>query len=385
VTVVAPGVPDATVWSAIATTPAVTLPAVTEPITAEVVVVGLGAAGLTAAAALARAGVDVVGLDAGAPGGGASGRNGGFLLAGLAEAHHLVVARLGRRRATTLYRRTLDALAATAAAHPAVVRRVGSVRVSRSVEEDADCAAQLAAMRADGLPVEEYDGLEARGLLFPQDAAFQPLARAHALAEGALAAGARLFGTRVSSVDGGGACTPSGRVTATRAVVVAVDGGLEHVVPSLAGRVRSARLQMLATAPTTDVDIRRPAYARFGLDYWQQLPDGRVALGGGRDVGGADEWVDGPPWGVAPSEPVQAHLERLLRDDVGTAAPVEQRWVGVVAFTPDHLPVLASPQPGLYAVGGYSGTGNLVGPLCAQWAVNQVLGRADDLAELLTA
>jgi hypothetical protein len=99
----------------------------------------------------------------------------------------------------------------------------------------------------------------------------------------------------VSDVGGSGATAPAGRVTARRGVLVAVDGGLEHVVPALRGRVRAARLQMLATAP----DPRRrgppPVYARYGLDYWQQLPDGRVALGGGRDLGGEDEWARAGP------------------------------------------------------------------------------------------
>jgi gamma-glutamylputrescine oxidase len=352
--------------------------------TAEVVVVGQGAAGLTAGALLAEAGVDVVVLDAEHPGAGASGRNGGFLLAGLAAAHHEVRERLGRERAIELYRRTADALDATAQAHPEAVRRVGSLRVSRSTEEDADVDAQHAAMREDGLPVERYEGQEGRGLLFPDDAAFDPLRRARELALRATAAGARLHGaTSVRAVGGRTVVTEAGRVGATRGVLVAVDGGLEHLVPALRGRVRSARLQMLGTAPACDVEVPRPVYARYGLDYWQQLPDGRVLLGGGRDVGGEAEWAQGGPWAVPTSAPVQAHLERLLRTDIGTAAPVEQRWTGVVGFTAESLPVLAEPEPGLLAVGGYSGTGNLVGPLCATWAVDRLLGRRNDLADLL--
>ena len=360
-------------------------PPLEEPTTAEVVVVGHGAAGLTAGALLAEAGVDVVVLDAGHPGAGASGRNGGFLLTGLAEAHHDVRRRLGRRRVTELHRRTAEALDATAQAHPDVVRRVGSLRVSRSADEDADVDAQFAAMREDGLPVERYEGPEGRGLLFPDDAAFHPLRRARQLAVRAAAAGARLHGgARVTEAAAGAVRTQVGAVSATRGVLVAVDGGLDHLVRALRGRLRSARLQMVGTAPAHDVEVARPVYARFGLDYWQQLPDGRVLLGGGRDVGGDAEWVQGPPSDAPTSAPVQAHLERLLRQDVGTSAPVEQRWTGVVGFTDDHLPVLAEPEPGLLAVGGYSGTGNLVGPLCAAWAVDRLLGRPDDLAELLT-
>lgn len=374
---------DAPVW-AVDAGEAEPLPALREPAAADVVVVGLGGSGLTAAAQLAEAGVDVLAVDAGGPGAGASGRNGGFLLAGLAEAHHEVRARIGRERATALYRLTQEALEATAEAHPDAVRRVGSLRVSRSAGEDADVGAQLAAMREDGLPVEAYDGPEGRGLLFRGDAAFQPLVRARELAARVLAAGARLAGsTPVTAVGATGVGTPAGRVTARRGVVVAVDGGLGHLVPALAGRVRAARLQMLATAPAHDVQVPRPVYARYGVDYWHQLPDGRIALGGGRDKGGEAEWVSGLPWGVPTSAPVQEHLERLLRDDIGTAAPVEHRWTGVVGFTADRLPVLAEPSSGLLAVGGYSGTGNLVGPLCAGWAVDRLLGRRNRFAELL--
>jgi gamma-glutamylputrescine oxidase len=368
------------VWQRTAADAPVTLPALAPTDAADVVVVGLGAAGLCAALRLARAGADVLALDAHGPGAGASGRNGGFLLAGLAEPHHEVVRRLGRERAGAAYRLTQEALERTVAEHPAAVRQQGSVRVSRSAAEDADCAAQLAALRADGLPVEEYDGPEGRGLLFPGDAAFQPLQRARELARAALAAGARLAVADVTAVAPGQVATPAGAVTARRGVLVAVDGGLGGLVPALAGRVRAARLQMLATAPAPDVRVPRPVYARGGLDYWQQLPDGRVALGGGRDVGGAAEDTAS----ATTSAPVQAHLERLLREDLGTAAPVEHRWAGVVGFTADALPVLAEPAPGLLAVGGYSGTGNLVGPLCAGWAADRLLGRRNGLAELLT-
>jgi gamma-glutamylputrescine oxidase len=376
-------VSDAPVW-AVTAGDVEPLPALHGPTAADVVVVGMGGSGLTAAALLGEAGVDVLAVDARQPGAGASGRNGGFVLAGLAEAHHVVRARLGRERATALYRLTAEAVAATAERHPHAVRQDGSLRVSRSADEDADVEAQLAAMREDGLPVERYDGPEGRGLLFPADAAFHPLLRARDLAARARAAGARLAGmTPVRQVDGSGVTTPAGRVTARRGVVVAVDGGLEGLVPTLAGRVRSARLQMAATAPTDDVAVQRPVYARYGVDYWQQLPDGRIALGGGRDKGGDDEWVTGAPWDVSTSGPVQEHLERLLREDIGTAAPVEHRWTGVVGFTADRLPVLAEPSPGLLAVGGYSGTGNVVGPLCAGWAVDRLLGRRNAFGELL--
>src|SRR5690606_8525434 len=81
-----------------------------------------GDSGLAAVAELLRLGVDTVGLDAGIVAGGAAGRNGGFLLAGLAAFHHDAVEKLGRARAVKLYRATAEELERFAATTPQFVR-----------------------------------------------------------------------------------------------------------------------------------------------------------------------------------------------------------------------------------------------------------------------
>ena len=82
------------------------------------------------------------------------------------------------------------------------------------------------------------------------------------------------------------------------AVVVAVDGRLERIFPALAPRVRTARLQMLATAPAPEVSFPRPVYWRQGFEYWQQLPNRRIALGGFRDLGGLARRGDNLAYGI---------------------------------------------------------------------------------------
>jgi gamma-glutamylputrescine oxidase len=347
------------------------LPALTGPVETQVCVVGLGGSGLTALQALVEQGVPAVGIDAGEVGSGAAGRNGGFLLAGMAAFHHDVAARLGAERAAALYRATQDELDRITAETPEAVRRTGSLRVAVDDAELADCERQLAAMRRDGLPVEPYDGPAGQGLRFPGDGSLQPLRRCRILATRLMDAGAVLHErTPATLLDGTRVVTPQGRVDA-EAVVVAVDGGLERVLPELAGRVRTARAQMLATAPATALAEPIPTYARWGYDYWQQLPDGRVALGGGRDLGGEGEWSATQE----PSAPVQAHLEALLRDRLGVRAPVTHRWAGAIAFTDDKLPVLEQVRPGVWAAGAYSGTGNVVGALCGRAAALLAIGR----------
>src|SRR6185437_15168912 len=87
------------------------LPRLEQEIAADVCVVGLGGSGLTCVAALRDAGTSVIGIDAGVIASGAAGRNGGFLLGGLAMFHHDAVLRLGRRAAATIYEKTLEQIA----------------------------------------------------------------------------------------------------------------------------------------------------------------------------------------------------------------------------------------------------------------------------------
>src|SRR5476651_2084961 len=83
------------------------LPELTHDVTTDVCVVGLGGSGLAAVHALIDAGKRVVGVDAVAVAGGAAGRNGGFLLGGLAMFHHDAATRLGRPAAKAIYEETL--------------------------------------------------------------------------------------------------------------------------------------------------------------------------------------------------------------------------------------------------------------------------------------
>jgi glycine/D-amino acid oxidase-like deaminating enzyme len=336
----------------------------------DVCVIGLGGSGLSCIHELLDLGVRTAGIDAGAIAGCAAGRNGGFLLAGCYDFYHDAVARYGRDRALAIYHATLRQIDRITIETPAAVRRVGSIRLALSDDERADCDAQLAAMLADGLPVEPYFGPEGDGLLIPTDAAFDPLLRARLLALHASARGALLYEhTPALSVATGAVTTPLAGITCD-AVIVAVDGALPQVLPELAARVRTARLQMLATEPAPDIEIPRPVYARYGFEYWQQLPDGRVALGGFRDLGGAAEWTDSTD--VTPL--IQSALERHLRAVVGTHAPITRRWAASVGYTEDGLPILEEVRPGVWAVGGYSGTGNVIGALCGRAAARLAVG-----------
>jgi glycine/D-amino acid oxidase-like deaminating enzyme len=339
------------------------LPPLPHDTAADVCVVGLGGTGLTCISELLARGVrSVVGVDAHDVGAGAAGRNGGLLLGGTADNHHDAVVALGRDAAVDYARRTEAEIDRFVIEYPDLVRRTGSLRIAASADELADCATQYDAMRADGLRVERYDGPEGRGLLFPYDAVFQPLDRCRVLATRVQSAGVRLFGgTSVAAIEPGLVHTARGTIRAEQ-IIVCVDGRLEVLLPSLVGEVRTARLQMLGTAPESSRRFDRPVYYRFGYDYWQQLPDQRIVLGGGRDIAEADEWtMDSEPTGV-----IQEYLVRLLRTQLGVSAAVTHRWAASVSYTQTGLPVCRAVDRGVWAIGGFSGTGNVMGAIMAR-------------------
>jgi glycine/D-amino acid oxidase-like deaminating enzyme len=366
------------------------LPALEGDCTADVCVVGLGGSGMAAVAEAVRRGLSVVGVDAGRVAAAAAGRNGGFLVGGPEEPLHIAIDLWGEQTAVQLYRDTLDELDLLAALlGPSVVRRIGSIRlaglpgpvadeaeaadIAREIE---DCGRQAAAMRAHGIAVEAYDGELGVGLFLPDDAAVNPARRV--LGEVLAVAGRAVLAerTRVLNVQPGRVETTHGVVSAG-AVVVAVDGKLELLLPQLAGRVRSARLQMLATAPVRPGRLPCPVYGRWGYDYAQQDPSGVITMGGGRDHFRDAEWTtdDGP------TEPVQRYIASAAARMAGGPVQITHRWAASVGFTDlgtrggmgeaagRGRPLCTLVEDGVAAAGGYNGTGNLVGPLAARAAL----------------
>jgi len=346
------------------------LPTLEGNVSADSCVIGLGGSGLTLINELLRRDERVIGLDATDVGAGAAGRNGGFLLAGTYDFYHDAIERHGHARARAIYGATIAEMARLAEEAPGTVRFVGSKRIAATDAELADCRAHYDALRADGWPCEWHDGADGQGLYLPTDAAFDPLTRCRLLATTARNDGATLFAhSPVTEIRGTCVVTPHGTVHAGR-VFVAVDGRLEQLLPELVGRVRTARLQMLATAPTTEISVPCPMYYREGFEYWQQLPDGRIAIGGFRDKGGDGEWTSD----ATPSAVVQEQLERFLRDTLRVSAPITHRWAASAGYTGTGLPIIEQVRPNVWALGGYSGTGNVIGALSARAVASAALG-----------
>ena len=260
---------------------------------ADLCVVGLGGSGLAAVGAALDAGATVVGIDAGPIAGGAAGRNGGFLLAGGALFHHTAVEAWGEERAVGIYAESLAELDRLAAELGPIVRRVGSLRIPASDGGDRGLRAPARRARAPRLPrPARPTGRPARGVFIPGDGSVQPLERCRLLARARAGRAARgcTATRRRSSCRGrprddarGRRALPRGRGVRRR---------LAGAAAPRAGRAGAldAPADARDRAGRAAVGFPCPVYDNWGYEYWQQLPDGSVALGGGRGVHGDGEW-----------------------------------------------------------------------------------------------
>jgi gamma-glutamylputrescine oxidase len=337
---------------------------------AEVAVIGGGVTGCSCALTLAENGVRVRLHEAREVAGGASGRNGGFALRGATLPYDRARAELGdgsARRLMDLTERSLDRLEALAGD---AFRRVGSLRLAGDAAERDALRREQDALSEDGFAVEWVDALPERlaalydgAILHPGDGTIHPARWVRRLAARAAAAGADLREHDAVTVGGVDADV----------VVVAGDGFTGSLLPELAAAVRPTRGQVLVTEPLDQLLYTRPHYARDGYDYWQQLPDRRLVLGGQRDASLATEETD-----VEETTPaIQERLEQLAAQLVGTAPRVTHRWAGIWGTTPDLMP-LAGRVPGrddTWLAGGYSGHGNVLGLACGDLVARAILGQ----------
>ena len=342
----------------------------------DVVVIGAGVTGCSCALTLAQGGLRVRLHDAGPVAGGASGRNGGFALRGGAMPYDEACTTLGRDRAQMLWKLSERALESMAGLAGDAFRRTGSLRLAVDDEERDAILREIEALAADGFATawtEELppplDRLYRSAAINAGDGALQPARWVRRLATHASRAGAEI--AEWSPLD------PAEISRAT--VVVAVDGLTAALVPELAPFVRPVRGQMLVTTPVEPRGYDRPHYARHGFDYWQQLDDGRLVIGGRRDVSFETEYTASHET----TTPVQASIEELAAELLGHPPVVTHRWSGIWGETTDRLP-LAGRVPGrerLWVAGGYSGHGNALGFACGDLVARAILGeRPPELA-----
>lgn len=345
----------------------------------DVAVIGAGITGCSCALALARGGFRVRVHDARGIAEGASGRNGGFALCGGAARYDVAREAYGADAARELWRRTEAVLDRLESAAGAAFRRTGSLRLAADGEERAEIHAEYEALREDGFAAEWHEELphlrpDFRGAIFhPRDGSVQPARLVRQLAQLAANEGVAFEEhSRIESLD---------QLDAEQ-IVIATDGSGRGLLPELDDAIWPARGQVLATEPLDQRLFDCPHYARRGFDYWQQLTDGRIVLGGFRDFSILTEMTDDE----TTTEPIQQALDAFLVELLGQMPEVTHRWAGIFGLTQDLLPLVGRVpgRDGVWVAAGYSGHGNVLGLLCGELVAASILGGEDPLLELFT-
>lgn len=323
------------------------------PDKADVVVIGGGIAGTSLLYHLAARRIDAVLLERDHIASGASGRNAGFLLAGVDSSYAEAVRTYGRERAREVWDLTLenhDRMIEAARGQKVGHRRLGSATLPAGDEERAMLIESEHLLNEDGFEA-HWDGTR---LINPRDGEVDPSAMVAALARqvknSAIREGVNVSGlaTRRRSV----VVTAGEEECEAGVVILATNAYTSQLVPSV--KIQPTRAQMLATAPESSIFVDMPVYSNFGYRYWRQLATGEILIGGWRDTSlETENTYDSEPTGE-----IQDHLDRAALD-LGAKSEVTHRWAGIMGFTESGLPLTGPLEgmPNVYICAGFTGHG----------------------------
>jgi glycine/D-amino acid oxidase-like deaminating enzyme len=323
------------------------------PDRADVLVIGGGITGVSLLHHLAKRGIDAVLVERNHLASGASGRNAGFLLAGVADSYVEAVRIFGRSRARDIWNMTIENHIEEIEA--IVGQQVGHVRKGSAIVASGEKEAQQLAESAELLREDGFEcGWDGKCLTNPTDGEVIPSLLVGAFARMA-AAGSVREGVKVTAIDprdGEVIVHAHGDECRAGTVIMATNAYTPQLLPEVA--ITPRRAQMLASEPETARLCELPTYSHFGYRYWRQMSSGEVLVGGWRDTAveaelGYDE---------RPTTSIQSHLEAHLRS-MGARGAVTHRWAGTMGFTESGLPLIGpvDGMPNVYLCAGYNGHG----------------------------
>lgn len=321
----------------------------------DIVVIGAGMVGIATAYYLRQLGCDrVLVLEKEFIGYGASGRNAGFLLSGLAEPYSRLVVGMGRDSARGIFASTIENhdLIARAVSDNKIncgYERSGSYHLAATGVEQRELEESVNLLKRDGFDAEYLPtiqgGVGSRlkgylgGFFSPVDGRIDPFAFVKGLARNVDV----IEGFEVKQiVKTDAAVELIGEKDKIKSVMVvlAVNGYAPLLESYFEDLIFPVRGQMLATLPMSKNLLGSPIYyANFGYDYFSQIPDNTILMGGLRNrfihqETGYDDSLN---------PDLQNGLENYIGDNLGIGTfAVESRWSGVMGNTIDGLPLVGS-------------------------------------------
>ena len=391
-----------------ATSKALSIASLLDTVQTEVAVVGAGITGTATALWLARAGIQVRVLEARSIAAGASGRNGGFISDGTTASYATTIQRYGHEQARHLWaftvrnheyaERFIEELEQSG--WECSYRRNGSMKLALNEPELEQIIESASLLNEDGWEVQivHRNDLPVRlrntyigGAYYPSNGEFHPARFVTGLALLAQQAGAVFHSesqvTGISANEDGSLLQTPGGTVHTRTLVLATNAwlpGLGALIGAnwLSSCIIPIRGHVIATEPVNERLFPYPCSADEGYQYWRQLADGRLVVGGWRNRSFDSE---SQTYDETPNEGVQQHLDAFVHETLNMPhVGIANRWAGIMGFTADSLPLIGRLPgvPNCFIAGGYTGHGNAFAIHAALLISELVLGRTNPGEEL---
>jgi len=343
--------------------------------TCDIAIVGGGIAGLSAAYWLKKEDptLNIVVLEKTRLGAGATGRNAGFITCGSVEHFNRLCERWGKEKALDMWRYSevnLQLLRDNIIQSDTSLEfdNNGTFSLASTTEEFNELQHTAKLMQDMDIAVEVLDqkNIDTRlgvaefvgGIKYLKDASIHPvrlLEKMRTLTDVPVIEGCEVHDIETTSA--GTVClkTSSFEVEASVAIL-ALNGYSAAVKKYFSDKIYPTRGQIMVTEPVPKF-MEGPCYANFVLDYFRQLADGRMLIGGFRqlekttEVGYSDHTTD----------VIQNALYEFLQKHIPAIKDkkITHRWAGVMGFSFDGQPLVGAlpDQPQVYFLGGYTGHG----------------------------
>ena len=342
----------------------------------DVVIVGAGISGLSTAYWLNKEDptLTIAIVEKSRLGFGASGRNAGFVTCGSVEHFNRLISKHGKDEAVEIWKfaetnlKLLQEHIIQGDGDSVEFAKRGAYSLAAQENEFTELKNVAKTMAELDIPVETYSAAEIQknvgavnfvgGIKYLDDAEVNPLlllelmqnrikadffelTEAHSYEETSQ-------GTRILKTDNGDfECSM---------IVYCLNGYSPTMHPYFADKIYPTRAQILMMEKAPPF-MDGPCYANFYLDYFRQMPNGSLLIGGFRQLEKATE--------VGYSDHVTDVIQGALHEFVLTHLPtlkdkkVSHRWGGIMGFSKDGQPMIgALPEDNqVYFAGGYTGHG----------------------------
>jgi len=325
----------------------------------DVLIIGAGLAGISTAYWLIKKDptLTIMIIDKGGIGAGASGRNAGFITCGSTEHFSRMTSAYGEDKAEELWKFTEDN-------HKLLVRELGFDRLTQrcdyrqkgswtlaATEHEIEVIQQtVATLQNKGVDVEWFDKKYVEnklscegfygGAKYYNDAEIHPVKLLRYIS-GYYRAIPIIQYREVYEIKERNDrlwVLADGAEIFTDSVVLATNAYSGQLFDYFQDKIAPTRGQIIVTEPVEQ--FLEPCYCSFVLDYFRQLIDGRVLIGGFRnadvekEIGFSDE--------VNPI--IDAKLEEFLRTHFPTLRDksIDYRWSGTMGFSADGYPMVGS-------------------------------------------